>query len=93
MKLDSTITISADEFKRLAKQGLVLQRNGSTFYYDANTATIPVAYETAVPGYMISYGRKVEPIMGCWSHFDNGFGFKVIKLPTLRYSKSKALDS
>ena len=92
MKLNSEITISADEFKRLAKYGLVLWRAGATFYYDSKSH-LSTSHTRAVPGYFVREFGAVEPILGYWDHFDAGRKFKVVQLPLLRYSKTKALDS
>lgn len=92
MTLGSLITISSDEFKRLAKHGLVLTKyNGSsTFYYDrtAITTSSNIGYR-AVPGYMVKEYDTVGPIMGYWEHFDRGDKFKVACLPRFRYTKTK----
>ena len=92
MKLNSEITITADDFKRLAKHGLVLSRGGATFYYDP-TSSLSTSHTRAVPGYFVHEFGVIEPILGYWDYFEEGRKFKVVQLPRLRYSKTKALDS
>lgn len=94
MTLGSLISISSDEFKRLAKHGLVLTKYSgrTTFYYDrtAITTSSDNGYG-AVPGYMVSEYDTVEPIMSYWEHFDRGDEFKVACLPRFRYTRTKEL--
>lgn len=92
MQLNSEITITADDFKRLAKQGLVLSRGEATFYYDPKSH-LPTFDTRAIPGYLVREVGVIEPIKGYWDYFDAGRKFKVVQLPLLRYSKTKALDS
>ena len=95
MTLGSLITISSDEFKRLAKHGLVLTKYSgrATFYYDrtAITTSSDNGYN-AVPGYMVNEYGTAEPISGYWGHFDRGDKFKVACLPRLRYARTKELQ-
>lgn len=92
MQLNSEITISADDFKRLAKHGLVLSRGGATFYYDSKSH-LQTFHTRAVPGYLVREFGVIEPILGYWDYFEEGRKFKVVQLPILRYAKTKALDS
>ena len=92
MQLNSTITITAHDFKRLAKHGLVLSRQGATFYYD-HTSSLSDYPSGVVPGFLVREFGITEPIKGYWDYFDRGSRFKVVQLPKIKYIKTKALDS
>lgn len=93
MTANSKITLTKEDFLKLAKLGLVVEKDSITFYYDPE---FNHSFDSPkhIPGYVLSEdGEHPEPINRYWRYFEDRYPFTVIHPPALHISKPKALGS
>lgn len=99
MKVDDTISLTKEQFLRLAPFGLVVRRvgNSTLFGYTSSPRYYSTSeYPAYIPGYMYYHDFNIldegGPINGLWSYFENpNIQFVVVKPPVTRITKTKEL--
>lgn len=93
MQVGSLITLTKEDFIRLAPLGLRVHYCGTTYYYHKNPRTDDL-WGDAIKGYVFGYFNPLEQydhihLRGFWSRFNGTNEFKVITPPiTTLYKRS-----
>lgn len=99
MKVNDTISLTKEQFLRLAPLGLVVKRAGydTLFGYTSSPRYYSTSeYPEYIPGYVYFYDwnntNEYQPINGIWTYFENSnTQFVVVKPPITRIAKTKEL--
>lgn len=99
MKVDDIISLTKEQFLRLAPLGLVVKRVGHTTLFGYTSSPRPYStseYYAYIPGYVYFHDwdsiYEGGPINGLWTYFENpNTQFVVVKPPVTRITKTKEL--
>ena len=96
-------TLTRDQFKQLAKRGLVIRSAnlGGFMFFNTHTQRYDWYYHPALSGpqFMELYKSgclercRLARISGAWDHFEQGSTFTVINPPTVKILKARHVNS
>ena len=96
-------TLTRDQFKQLAKRGLVIRSAnlGGFMFFNTHTQRYDWYYHPALSGpqFMELYksgcldSGRLTRISGAWDHFEQGSTFTVINPPTVKILKARHVNS
>ena len=96
-------TLTRDQFKQLAKRGLVIRSAnlGGFMFFNTHTQRYDWYYHPTLSGpqFMELYKSgcldscRLTRISGAWDHFEQGSTFTVINPPTVKILKARHVNS